>query len=136
MLAAGGCSIYEHRPRTCRDYDCRIFAATGVPVDPRTQTAIAQRVGEWEFGYRQEEGRTQHRTLHLAADFLRKNRDLFPPGTLPAQPAQLALLAIRVYRLFASADEIAFVPDSSLVHAILMLLQDSGAPHTEKASDT
>ena len=28
MLRADGCSIYEHRPRTCRTYDCRVFAAT------------------------------------------------------------------------------------------------------------
>src|ERR1044072_724626 len=28
MLVDGRCSIYEHRPRTCRTYDCRIFAAT------------------------------------------------------------------------------------------------------------
>src|SRR5207253_1500026 len=33
MLIDGGCSIYEHRPRTCRTYDCRVFAATGVDVD-------------------------------------------------------------------------------------------------------
>ena len=26
----GRCSIYEHRPRTCRTYDCRIFPATGL----------------------------------------------------------------------------------------------------------
>jgi len=32
MLVDGGCSIYEHRPRTCRTYDCRIFPATGVDV--------------------------------------------------------------------------------------------------------
>ena len=30
MLVEGGCSIYEHRPRTCRTYDCRVFAATGL----------------------------------------------------------------------------------------------------------
>ena len=29
MLIDGACSIYEHRPRACRTYDCRIFAATG-----------------------------------------------------------------------------------------------------------
>jgi Fe-S-cluster containining protein len=37
MLVAGECSIYEDRPQTCRDYDCRVFAATGISVDPRTQ---------------------------------------------------------------------------------------------------
>src|SRR5690349_2465179 len=34
MLTEAGCSIYEHRPRACRMYDCRVFAAAGVdPAD-------------------------------------------------------------------------------------------------------
>jgi Fe-S-cluster containining protein len=48
MLIDGMCSIYEHRPRTCRTYDCRVFAATGVEPDP-SQPAIAARVREWQF---------------------------------------------------------------------------------------
>ena len=28
-LGDGGCSIYEHRPATCRRYDCRIFSLFG-----------------------------------------------------------------------------------------------------------
>ena len=30
MLIDNQCSIYEHRPRTCRTYDCRVFAAAGL----------------------------------------------------------------------------------------------------------
>jgi Fe-S-cluster containining protein len=47
MLVDGACSIYEHRPRTCRTYDCRVFAATG--VEPEGQPSIAARVREWRF---------------------------------------------------------------------------------------
>ena len=47
MLIDGDCSIYEHRPRTCRAYDCRVFAVTG--VEPEGQPAIAARVREWRF---------------------------------------------------------------------------------------
>lgn len=32
MLVDGACSIYAHRPRTCRTYDCRIFPATGIDL--------------------------------------------------------------------------------------------------------
>jgi uncharacterized protein len=46
MLVDGDCSIYEHRPRTCRMYDCRVFAVTGVVAD---QPAIAERVRDWMF---------------------------------------------------------------------------------------
>jgi uncharacterized protein len=47
MLVDGACSIYEHRPRTCRTYDCRVFAAVG--IEPEDQPAIAARVREWTF---------------------------------------------------------------------------------------
>ena len=41
MLIEGRCSIYEHRPRACRIYDCRVFAATGVASD---KPAVAEQV--------------------------------------------------------------------------------------------
>ena len=46
MLGHDGCRIYEDRPRTCRIYDCRVFAATGVEPD---QPLVAERVREWRF---------------------------------------------------------------------------------------
>src|SRR5580658_8355913 len=49
MLVDNQCSIYEHRPQTCRSYDCRVFTATGIPADPQTQREIAQRAATWEF---------------------------------------------------------------------------------------
>jgi Fe-S-cluster containining protein len=46
MLVDGACSVYEHRPRACRTYDCRIYAATGItPDDP----GVAERVASWRF---------------------------------------------------------------------------------------
>jgi len=38
MLVDGACSIYEHRPRTCRTYDCRAFAASGLELDDPTKS--------------------------------------------------------------------------------------------------
>lgn len=49
LLVRGRCSVYEHRPRACRTYDCRIFTATGVDVardDPRKRE-IAARAASW-----------------------------------------------------------------------------------------
>ena len=46
MLGDEGCGIYDHRPRTCRTYDCRVFAATGVVPD---QPLVAERVARWRF---------------------------------------------------------------------------------------
>lgn len=67
MFDGNGCSIYEHRPRTCRTYDCRVFAATAVvPEDPE----IAARVTRWRFDYGTDEAlRTQeHLKQRAAAD--------------------------------------------------------------------
>jgi uncharacterized protein len=46
MLGDSGCTIYEDRPRTCRVYDCRIFAAAGVVPD---QPLVADRLQAWAF---------------------------------------------------------------------------------------
>ena len=43
QLTDGGCSVYEHRPRACRTYDCRISAAGVVPDAPLSLTW-------WRFG--------------------------------------------------------------------------------------
>ncbi len=43
MLVDGACSIYAHRPRTCRIYDCRVFAAAGVELDEGEKVHIAHR---------------------------------------------------------------------------------------------
>jgi len=101
MLIDNQCSIYEHRPQTCRDYDCRVFAATGIKIDSRTQSEIANRVQAWQFDYPTDAAREQHHLVKQAAAFLEQHRDLFPPGTLPNYPVQLAAIAILVYRLFA-----------------------------------
>jgi len=29
-LGDGGCTVYKHRPRACRSYDCRIYSAFGI----------------------------------------------------------------------------------------------------------
>ncbi|HEX4821328.1 MAG TPA: YkgJ family cysteine cluster protein [Acidimicrobiales bacterium] len=60
MLVDDKCSIYEHRPRTCRTYDCRVFAATGLDAadgDER-KSEIAQRVELWRFEHRTEDDRS------------------------------------------------------------------------------
>jgi Fe-S-cluster containining protein len=126
MLIDNECSIYEDRPQTCRDYDCRVFAATDVPVDP-AQVEIAARVNAWAFEYESEEGREEHRIVKEAAAFLQKNRDLFPQGSIPSYPVQVAALAVRIYRLF-SVDS--GTSDASIAIAILRELSNPAAPAT------
>jgi Fe-S-cluster containining protein len=66
MLIDNRCSIYEHRPRACRTYDCRIFAATGVAVDD-DKPEIARRVRRWRFTYPTDADRTRQIALRAAA---------------------------------------------------------------------
>ena len=68
MLVEGLCSIYEHRPRTCRTYDCRIFAATGLEVDAEadTKVEIAARVRRWRFTFPADEDHRRHAAVQVA----------------------------------------------------------------------
>jgi len=64
MFKDGKCSIYEHRPRTCRTYDCRVFAATDVlPADP----TIAARASHWRFAYATPDEERTHAQLKQRA---------------------------------------------------------------------
>jgi Fe-S-cluster containining protein len=126
MLVENKCSIYEDRPRTCRSYDCRIFSATGVAVDP-SQPEIAERVKAWAFQHENENSRKEHAIVKNAAAFLQKNSDLFPQGTLPTYPAHLAALAVRIYKLFSGA-EAKLGEDAQIAQAILSILNEPKKP--------
>ncbi len=128
MLIEDKCSIYEDRPQACRDYDCRVFAATGINVDG--QQEIAQRVREWVFRYEGDGARRDQEILKEAAAFLAENRDLFPAGSLPSYPVQVAVMAVRVFRVFAEmkgkgAREGFAIPDAAVASAILAEIRDA-----------
>ena len=111
MLIEDRCSIYEHRPRACRTYDCRIFPATGLDperADPDgggSKVLIAERARRWSFSYADEEARTEHEAVRAAARFVGERRNLFPDGRAPTNPTQLAVLAIDVHDAFLRRDE-------------------------------
>ncbi len=52
MLNDCKCTIYDVRPQTCRDYDCRIFAAAGFDAaGGPDKHVINRRVRAWRFSY-------------------------------------------------------------------------------------
>ena len=55
MLVDDACTIYASRPRTCRVYDCRLFAALGRVNDDTPM--IAARIRSWEFSYADDDSR-------------------------------------------------------------------------------
>ena len=73
MLADGRCTIYEHRPRTCRTYDCRVFAATGLDVDAEDdrKAPIARQAARWRFDFPGPEDRRRRAAVRTAVRSLR-----------------------------------------------------------------
>jgi Fe-S-cluster containining protein len=91
MLGEHGCTIYEHRPRTCRTYDCRVFPAAGVFPDEPAKTDIASRARRWVFTH-SETDRALHDEVIAAAQDLR-----VAEPDLPATPlAVRAAVSVRI----------------------------------------
>lgn len=92
MLVDDQCSIYEHRPRTCRTYDCRIFAATGTEPDGTDPDAIAVQVRRWQFELPTTADRALRHAVHDAATLLRADDD--------ARSSTAIELAVRVIETY------------------------------------
>lgn len=105
MLVDDRCSIYEHRPRTCRTYDCRVFPAAGVSLDDDDdKVLIARRARRWRFGFPTQADRDQHEAVRAAAAFLREHRGALPDGAVASNATALAVLAIELHDTFLHRD--------------------------------
>jgi hypothetical protein len=100
MLVEDRCSVYEHRPRACRTYDCRVYAATAVDPDPATQADVAVRVGRWRFAVEDEQDEAQLAALHAAAAWVHDHRAELPTAVVPSTPSHHAALAVALHPAF------------------------------------
>ena len=99
MLVDGACSIYAHRPRTCRTYDCRVFPAAG--VDPGAdKPLIASRARTWRFDYPAPADRQRHEAVRAAARYLAEHPESLPDGAAAPTATQRAVLAIEMHEVF------------------------------------
>jgi uncharacterized protein len=105
MLVDNRCSIYEHRPKTCRTYDCRVFAATGLEPDGDEKEEIAARARRWRFGVAHEADRSTLDAVRAAVAYLRAHPEVLPQGLAPANSTQLAVAAIDAHPAFVGIDE-------------------------------
>lgn len=88
MLVERGCGIWEHRPRVCRTYDCRVFAATGLMPD---QPVIVERARRWRFaGDDDPQGGATERSVRAAAGYLAEHFPDSPPSARAAAAVALA----------------------------------------------
>lgn len=122
MLVDGRCSIYEHRPRTCRSYDCRVLPAAGLDLDDADKAAIAERIRRWQFDHPDPVDTVLHAAVRAAAAFLQAHASEWPLGLVPRNPTQLAFLAVEIHRVFVDADPATgalrlVTPDENVVEA-------------------
>jgi len=124
MFANGGCSIYTHRPETCRTYDCRVFTAAGMKAGP-DKSVINERVASWQFDYPDPRDHEEHRAVTEAAAFLRQHPVRFPEGRVPSRPSEIAVLAVKSYQVFLDRPK----TDAEISAAIVAACRDfdSGA---------
>jgi hypothetical protein len=112
MLEDGRCTIYAGRPQTCRDYDCRIYAATGLLPDGE-RPVIRQRVLEWRFEFGTESEIAQSAALRRAAQFIRANAALFPAAARAESAAAVAVMAVKSWPLFVDGADVRQAGDVS-----------------------
>ena len=89
MLVDDACSIYDDRPRTCRRYDCRVFAVAGVDPADDGKPLVADRVRRWQLDVSRDEDRDALRAVRDAVVVLRAR------GTARTE-GELAIEAVRV----------------------------------------
>jgi uncharacterized protein len=116
MLGADGCTIYAHRPRTCRTYDCRVFPATGVEPGGR-QVEIAVRARRWRFDEPTAADRADRSAVRAAAAWIQEHASQLGRD-LPADPTRVAVLAIEISGLFVGPDGPVDPPRASVEAAL------------------
>ena len=88
-LADGRCTVYETRPRACRIYDCRIFAATGLEPE-EDKPAIREQAKRWRFRVATDEDRRRSEAVRATVVMLRMQQ----VGGRPTSTTQLAARAV------------------------------------------
>ena len=71
MFIDDRCSIYTDRPRACRVYDCRVFAASDAYPEEPEKSGVATTARRWVFSYRADSDRRRHQAVRDRARALR-----------------------------------------------------------------
>lgn len=118
MFKDGKCSIYESRPETCRQYDCRVLAAAGASLESESET-IAGRVNAWQFRFKNSASSDMANAIRKSMAFLKAHTTSFPEQYLPVTETQLAALAVRIHKEFLDP-EVAHKPDNEIIGNIVI----------------
>lgn len=124
LFVENACSVYAFRSLTCRNYDCRIFAATGLAAGGPEKAEINRKARSWKFAYPTQRDRDQQTALRATVKFLQARDGSFPAGFVPRRPSVLAVFAIKVYGVFLryleeSGEVRRALPERALIKAIM-----------------
>ena len=100
MLIDNRCSIYAHRPLTCRIYDCRLFAAAGLDAGGQEKALVNQQLPRWTFDYPEPSDQEAQQAVREVVQFIQTHAHAFPGGRVPQNPSHLAILAVKAYTTF------------------------------------
>ncbi len=120
MLIEGACSIYEVRPQTCRNYDCRVFSAAGITEEENEKPLVASQTLRWKFDYRDEKDTSAQAAVLAAARFVRDHGESLFSGSRPSS-TELALVSLKVYEVFLKSPD-----ENQDVEAVLEAVRDTG----------
>jgi uncharacterized protein len=100
MLFRNECSIYRNRPVTCRSFDCRLLAASGLAADHNVNNPIFQQARRWMFHCPSKNDHQLLSAVQQAAKFLKSHPECLQNNSFPIDEIQLSVLAIKVYQVF------------------------------------
>lgn len=104
LLKEATCSIYSDRPATCRTYDCRVFAATGIAEPGAEKAAVMARAARWRFDYEDDSAHLAQAALARGGCYLVEHFADFG-DLLPGNATQLAMLCVRLHPVFVRLGE-------------------------------
>ena len=127
MLIDEGCSIYNNRPQTCREFDCRIYAAADLILEEENQAAINTRVQSWQFRIDSSTQDIQQLAIPAAARFIKQEAAHLQRK--PSHPTEIALLAIAAWDLFVGHDNIPVQDQATQTKALIEKLNQRFPAH-------
>lgn len=125
FMETGRCGIYTDRPQTCRDYDCRIYAAAGLVPDGN-RAIIERRVKQWDFSFTSDEEREAAAAVRRTARFIQENAARFPASLRAGSATAAAVMAIKCFPAISAAE--ATGSESEVTQRILMALRKFDQP--------
>jgi len=100
MLVRNKCSIYRYCSATCRIFDCRVLAASGLNLDDNDNNLIVRQARRWKFSCPTKRDRNLLSAVQHAATFLIRHPECIQNNLVPGDAIQNSVLAIKVYDVF------------------------------------